>query len=516
MELATSGMIPLIDRYAEEELNIPTAELMGRSGAAVAAAIRELAPKNKPVIILAGRGNNGGDGYAAAVNIFGEYEVTVCDVFSAGQKSDAGRYFMQKYLVLGGKKLNFQPSDEMLRQIGNAGCIVDAIFGTGFKGEMPDILKPLAAAVNEAVGALKIAVDVPLGIDADSGRVSDFAIFADATVELSFIKPGIISYPARSYVGRLIYDDLGIPREIITDRFDFKYHMIDGEWIRRNMKKREENSNKGSFGRVLMITGSKKYRGAAHLTLEAALRGGAGLVSFLGASELTGELIQKYPEAIYKKTGDAAEMTPEKAAEISEHSASYTVTLVGSGSDNTKGLLSLVLTLLSAKGGALVLDADALNALADAGEMGRRAIKEACREVVITPHPLEFARLLGVSVAEVQERRLDLAMSFAEEHGCIVVLKGAGTVITDGNETYINSTGSSALAKAGSGDVLAGFISSFAAQSKTDLLKSVAISVYFHGLAGDALAERYSEYGVTPSDLPAEIGKLLAKAAKEL
>ena len=516
MKLATSAMIPLIDKYAEEVLNIPTTVLMERSGNAVAAAVREIAPKDKPVIILAGRGNNGGDGYAAALKLTGEYDVTVYDVFSAGQKSDAGKYFMQKYLEVGGKKEDFQPSSDCLSQIKKAGCIVDAIFGTGFKGEIPEILKPLVTAVNEAHGARKIAVDLPLGIDADSGSVGDFAICSDITVALSFIKPGTVSYPARSYVGRLIYDTLGLPREAITDKFDFKYHMIDGEWVSRNMKKREENSNKGSFGKLLMITGSKKYRGAAHLTLEAALRGGVGLVSFLGNSELTGGLMQKYPEVIYKNMGDAAEMTAENLAETVRLSKSHSMTLVGSGSDNTDGLRALVLALLSAEGGPLILDADAINALADAGEKGRAAIKESKREVLITPHPLEFARLLGVTAAEVQRNRIDLAKCFAREHGCTVILKGAGTVITDGDEVYINSTGSSALAKAGSGDVLAGFTASFSAQNKTDLLKSAAISVYFHGLAGDSLKEKYSSYGVTPSDLPTEIAKELAKHEKEL
>lgn len=510
MKLATSKMISMIDKYSKDELGIPISELMDKSGEAVAKVIRERAPKNKPVVILAGKGNNGGDGYAAALKIMNDYDVTVYDIFSAGQKTEEGRAFLNEYLKNGGKKINFAPTKEILANIKTAGCIVDAVFGTGFHGEMPEEIRPLAITIRESVEAQKIAVDVPLGINADNGSVSEFAISVDATVELSFVKPGIISYPARSYVGKVIYDDLGLPRDKITEKFTFKYHRVDKDWINRNLTPREENSNKGTFGKLLMITGSKKYRGAAHLSLEAALRGGVGLVTFAGVPELISELSQKYPEAIYRKITDIENITSSEVDEIIKLSASHSATLIGSGSDNTDGLLTLTLGLLSSEGGALILDADAINALASIGEDGAKAIKEAKREVMITPHPLEFARLAGSDVASVQLSRLSIAEKFAKENSCTVVLKGAGTIITGGEEVYINVAGSSALAKAGSGDVLAGFIGAFAAQNKTTLTKSAAISVYYHALAGDSLAVEYSSYGVTPSDLPKEIARQLA------
>ncbi|MBE6644869.1 MAG: NAD(P)H-hydrate dehydratase [Ruminococcaceae bacterium] len=515
MKLARSAMISKIDTYSKEELGIPIKSLMEKSGTAVANVIKERAPKGKYIVILAGKGNNGGDGYAAAVQIMDEYHVTVYNIFDGGQKSQEGREFLEEFRSRGGKILNFEPTEEILSHIKNAGCIVDAVFGTGFHGEMPESIRPLAITIRESVEAEKIAIDVPLGINADNGTVSDFAISVGATVELSYIKPGIISYPARSYVGKVIYDDLGLPKEEIEKFFPFKYHMIDSRWASRNLPVRESNSNKGTFGKLLMITGSKKYRGAAHLSLEAALRGGVGLVNFLGTHELVSELSQKYPEAVYTEVKDLCDFDGDDIQRVVKMSASCTATLIGSGSDNTDGLLRLTLALLDSEGGTLILDADAINSLASIGKDGIKAIKNSKREVVITPHPLEFARLYGTEVALVQQHRLESAEGFAMENSCIVVLKGAGTIITDGGEVYINSAGTSALAKAGSGDVLAGFLAALVAQMKGSVRNAAALAVYYHALAGESLAEEYSSYGVTPSDIPCEIARQLAKTHRK-
>jgi NAD(P)H-hydrate epimerase len=515
MKLAGSKMISKIDEYSKNELGIPIKALMKKSGEAVARVIRERTKKGRRVVILAGKGNNGGDGYAAAIDIMNDYDVTVYDIFSAGQKTAEGKEFLEEFVSLGGRIVNFEPTEEILSHIRSAGCIVDAVFGTGFHGEMPEDIRPLAITIRESVEAQKIAIDVPLGINADNGSVSDFAISVGATVELSYVKPGIVSYPARSYVGRVVYDDLGLPKDILSEKFDFRYNMVDSAWVKAALPKREDNTNKGSFGKLLMITGSKKYRGAAHLSLEAALRGGTGLVNFVGSSELVSELSQKFPEAVYTQIGDIAALPDGEISRIVGLSSKHSATLIGSGSDNTDGLLKLTLALLSAEGGPLILDADALNALSSIGKEGRDAIKNAKRRVIITPHPLEFARLYGTEVALIQEHRLESAEAFAKENSCIVVLKGAGTVVTDGDTVYINSSGSSALAKAGSGDVLAGFMASLIAQGKTDIDKAAAIAVYIHAKAGEVLAEEYSSYGVTPSDLPCEIARRIAVFEKE-
>lgn len=513
MKLAVSSKISKIDEYSNTSLGISIEELMDRSGAAIERVVRKKVNKGTNVVLLCGKGNNGGDAYAAAVRLFSDYDIVIYDIFSAGQKSPEGRHFREKYISLGGIIKNYSNTEETFYEIKTSSCIIDAVFGTGFHGEMPENLRPLAIAIRETVGAYKIAVDVPLGINADNGSVSDFAITVGATVELSYIKPGIVSYPARAYVGEIFYDDLGLPMELLCEKFEFKYNTIDKKWASQNLPIRPDNSNKGSFGKLLLITGSDKYRGAAYLTAEASLRGGVGLVSHLGTESLSSGLVDKYPEIVYHTFSEDGEGI-EKAISLSQKHA---VTLIGSGSGNTDFVRQLTCELLSTEGGALILDADAINAIALLGQEGIALIKNSKRKLVLTPHPLEFARLIGEDVASVQQHRLELSRRFAKENKCILVLKGAGTIVTDGVETYINTSGSSALAKAGSGDVLAGLVSALAAMmDKTDLIRAVALAVYYHGAAGDSLSENYSSYGVTPSDLPLEIARQIAKTENEI
>lgn len=512
MKLALSSLISEIDKYAAEVIGTPLIDLMGRSGAAVESAVRSYTKEGGFVVILAGSGNNGGDGYAAAVRLMKDYRVKVFDVFSKGKRNAEGQHFLNLFREQNGEIENLILSDAQKQQIKSAACIVDAVFGTGFRGQIPETVRELATVVSESVGAKKIAVDVPMGVNADDGSVDVSAASMHATVELSFIKPGIVSYPARSYVGRIIYDDLGLPRERIEKHFDFKYRLIDEEYAKKHLPRREENSSKGSFGKTLLITGSAKYRGAGRLSLEAALRGGAGLVTYLGQEELVNDFSREYPEAIYK----SAELSdPGAAALATELSTVHSSTLIGSGSGNSAATARITEALLSSDGGVLVLDADAINALAAERDNALTLIKNAKRPVILTPHPLEFSRLSGNDVATVQRKRLAMAIRFAAENRCVLVLKGAGTIVTDGHDVYINKSGSSALSKAGSGDVLAGFIASLAASGAAPKV-AAALAVYYHGAAGDSLAEELSTYGVTPSDLPKEIARMIAKTQEAL
>ena len=509
MLLALSEQIEKIDRYSSSVLGIPLITLMERSGRAVAGVLRENVKEGARVVILAGGGNNGGDGYALASIISEEYDCTVFDVFCKGQRSDEGIAFRDKYIKSGGKLVSRELTSHDLEFIKNSDCIVDAVFGTGFKGAMPKSISSLIACINSSTCAYKIAIDVPLGVNADDGSISEsYACSVDVTVALSFIKPGLVCYPARPFVGRIVYDSLGLPKDRIMSDFSFRFNLIDGELASSMLPVREENGSKGSFGKLLSVTGSDKYRGAAHLSLEAALRGGVGLVTYYGTGELCRELSMKYPEAIYHKSGEIA-LSDTDVDRICELSSAHTAVLIGSGSSVTSQLYLLVKKMLKTEGPPVILDADAINALAENREEALLLLKNSPRRVVLTPHPLEFARLYGTDVASVQSKRTTLAIEFAASYNVILVLKGAGTIVTDGEHVYINSTGSSALSKAGSGDVLAGFLASVVA-SGADCLSASSLSVYYHGLAADALACQLSAYGVTPSDLPREIARQLA------
>ena len=516
MKLALSEKISQIDKFCAKKLGIPTRLLMEKSGHAVAKVIRDRVAPGQSVTILAGRGNNGGDGYAAACELMSDYSVLIYDVFGVGQNSNSGKSFYDEFIAKGGTVKPLSTDKATLDFIKNSAVIVDAIFGTGFHGEVPEDLRPLAIAIRESVSAIKIAIDVPLGINADNGSVSDFAINVNATVELSFIKPGIISYPARAFVGDIIYDSLDIPMDKIYESFDFKYGSITSRELSSLIPERDKNSHKGTFGKLLMIVGSERYKGAAHLSVEAALRGGVGLVSYLGIPELCDALAAKYPETVFyssRPTEDYTESDIENAVSLS---LGHSATLIGSGSSNTKGLFKLTAALLSLEcDSPLILDADAINALAESGEEGRAALKGAKRPVILTPHPLEFSRLFGLGVSDVQQNRLSSVEKFIEEYNVSLVLKGAGTIIADSDEIYINTSGSSALAKAGSGDVLAGLVGALAAQPSFSPSLAARAAVALHGFAGDRLSGEYSTYGVTPSDLPLEIARIISEIEKE-
>ncbi len=509
MKLVTSSQISEIDVYAKNTLGLPMEELISRAGRAVARAVAERIEKGGHVVILAGRGNNGADGYAAAIELMRDYEVTVYDVFQAGQKSDAGRFFLEAFKSAGGLVLPLTEEEESRMNLAGASCIVDAIFGTGLRGEIPENLRRLAKAVKAAVGVQKIAVDVPLGVNADDGSVTEDAIYVGATVELSFIKVGIVSYPARSFVGDIVLDDLGLPTEKIEQVLSFPNRLIEKNWVYQNLPVRESNSHKGTFGSLMVVTGSETYRGAAALSIESALRGGVGLIRYFGTEELCKELLSRFPEVIYEKTASFEQMSAAQVQALCEASAAHRATLIGCGSGQSAGLEALVRALLTVEGGPLILDADAINSLALHREEGLSALKNAKRPVVLTPHPMEFSRLSGLSISEIQKHRIKNARAFAKEYGCILVLKGAGTLVTDGSELYINHTGSSALAKAGSGDVLAGFLASLAASGCAPVC-AAALAPYFHGRAADSLAKEFSSFGVIPSDLPQQMARELA------
>ena len=270
-----------------------------------------------------------------------------------------------------------------------------------------------------------------------------------------------------------------------------------------NLPKRPSNANKGSFGKVLLYVGSEKYRGAAHLAAEAALRSGVGYVGFFGEGDLALELRMRFPELIFHEKCNKH----VGVSSFFDISARYSAILTGCGSDISKEYFDELRELLSSDGSPLVLDADAINTIA--AYSGREYIRASRRTVILTPHPLELSRLTGRSVDGIQSNRLRTAEEVARDLGVILLLKGQGTIVTDGRVSYLNSTGSSALAKAGSGDVLAGLVAGLLAYSKKPL-EAVALAAYLHGRAGDTLAEEYSNYGVTPSDLPKAVAKELS------
>ena len=503
-------MIAAIDRYAIDTLGISEETLIRRAGEAIADAILEYGIKeNASVLIFCGGGNNGADGYAAALSLGARgFHPAAVDVFGRRQRSEGGRAVLAAYTEAFGAPCR----PEVLSDLPTADVLVDAMFGTGFSGELPEKGCAVARYMN-GTDALRVAVDLPFGVDAAEGGICEEALRADLTVVLSFMKKGLLSYPARECCGSLVLKDIGLDIDSVHAAFPALEDAVDDDYVRARLPRRRANSHKGSYGKALLIAGSSRYRGAAHLATHAALRCGVGLLSLMSEECVAVSVGKKLPEAIYRVMPPMAAWGDAELQEAIAACEGMDAILIGSGSGKSEMLRRLVLALLARDGAPLILDADAINVLAERREAALSALANAKRSVLLTPHPLEFSRLSGIPMAEVQASRMRCARTFAEQTGAAVLLKGAGTVIASRDGVSVNTSGSSALAKGGSGDVLAGIVTAFTAQG-ANAHEALAMAAYLHGKAGESLAEELSEYGVLVSDLPRQTAVEIRKILK--
>ena len=277
---------------------------------------------------------------------------------------------------------------------------------------------------------------------------------------------------------------------------------ITEEWVRQHLPKRDIKGNKGSFGKLFAVIGSAEYKGAAHLALEAALRGGVGYTHVAVADDqLYNTLLCRFPEAIYHRIESLDKCTVPPTCDT---------VLIGCGCGVSEELYRFILSVLFSSVSNVILDADALNSVAKYASDPKEVLTRVGKNVVITPHPLEMARLLRESVERVEEDREGVAEAFARATGATVILKGYNTAVASADALMVFTTGTSALAKAGSGDCLAGFLASLIATGLTDPNTAAAIAVFIHGMAGDMLSRSLSDFGVTPSDLPRKMAEVVA------
>ncbi len=509
MYLAEPARISEMDAYASASLGIPVRELMSRAGEALAEETARRLPAGAKIIILAGPGNNGGDGYAAALGLAERgFCVRICDVLGIGQKNEAGQYFAALAAERVGAPLKLEElTDEELYA---SDAVIDAIFGTGARFMLPyEIMMLMTRIANAPPSLLRVAADAPTGIDGDFGRANRMSFRADLTVTFSFGKRGMFAYPARDYCGEIVISDIGLPLQELQRQFPPHGLLLDGELAASMLPRRPKNTHKGSFGRFLVLAGSQKYRGAAALATTAALRAGAGVVTLAASESVLDLALSRSPELLTLPMPDFDRMDRDDLKELFAASERASALLIGCGSGASVALGGFLWELFSTEGAPLVIDADGLNSLALHREESLHRLSRAKREIVLTPHPLELARLVGSTAEDIQAARIAAAESLAEKVGVTVVLKGAGTVIaTPGELIVLNPTGSSALAKAGSGDVLAGMLGAFLAEGVSPHF-AASLAVYLHGAAGDALAAELSEFGVLPSDLPHAAAKIL-------
>ena len=488
MKLVTAKEMKALDMQAQNDYAMPGILLMDNAAQAVAEAVHEalVAIEGERVVIFCGAGNNGGDGLGAA-RWLQSYGVSV-RVFLVGAAPDAvqgdAAIELAMFTKAGGRVEALSTEDDwVLAELAasKADLLVDALLGTGFHGELEGDVLRACELLNKSEKYI-LAVDIPTGVNADNGAVCEQAVRADHTVTMALVKTGLLLYPGREYCGDIELADISMPVKLVEDYKSDKYRLTD-EIVRELLPLRKANAHKGDAGRVVICAGSPGYTGAAALASDAAVKAGAGLVSLYTplssrdvlAIKLTEVMVHGLLERMPGILGGGA------ASDVASSAEAADVLAIGPGLGTSESTQEAVRTILQKITTPVVIDADALTALAGHTEI--LAAMQAPK--VLTPHPGEMARLTGLEIAEIEADRINVAKKYAEQWQAIVVLKGAPTVIGCPNGTvYVNSTGNSSLATGGSGDVLTGIIAGLAAQ-EISLQEAAICGVYLHGLAAE-------------------------------
>jgi hydroxyethylthiazole kinase-like uncharacterized protein yjeF len=510
MRVLNAAQMRDADRQTIDEIGIPSMVLMENAGrqvvAALEAAYDDLADRH--VAVLCGPGNNGGDGFVVARTLHQRgIDVSIFVIATmAAIKGDA-RLNLE---ILGRLGLTVvEISDEQawdlhFSEISQCELIIDAIFGTGLRSALTGMLETVAADVN-ASGIAVVAVDLPTGLSADRAEAIGECIRAAMTVTLAAPKLPLVLPPSESLAGSIVVADIGIPPEVLDNLPGPRLELLTREGMREILQPRESDSHKGDYGHVLVIAGSRGKTGAAHLAAIGALRSGAGLVSIAtprGAQPIVAAMGAEYMTV---PLDENAEGTVAAGALETVLDLEQDVIVAGPGLGLGPDVTVFVQELVAQSQGPLVLDADALNALASDPDRLQNG-GEGSRAIVITPHPGEMARLANTSVDEVQASRLDVARDFAVQHQIYVVLKGYRTLIaTPDGKVFINPLGNPGMATGGTGDVLAGVLAAWLAQL-LDAEAACKIAVYLHALAGDLAEADEGEVAMTAGDLSAHLG----------
>ncbi|MBP3581108.1 MAG: NAD(P)H-hydrate dehydratase [Clostridia bacterium] len=493
--------IKLADSLAGSEYGISELTLMKNAASACFNALYGKISSKDSIVILCGKGNNGGDGYELCRILKKEwFNVTCINVFDCEPSTQTAKAVYNNLLTEG---VTILTSNEAPIAIKNASVIIDAIFGVGFYGsiEKNSTTAKLISLCNSNDNCLRVAIDAPSGINCLDGTVKGTAFSAHLTLTLAFYKTGTLSYPAREYCGKIQLLKIGFPKEL-EEKIPKHALIPDFEYIKSVLPKRPANTHKGNYGRLLMFCASEFMTGAGILAANAALRSGVGLLNIARDIHTLKILQHHLTEPVFSPIDTASESAENDLISLSQKA---TAILIGCGLGNCEHDKKAVFSLISTSQKPIILDADGINAVSQ----NIMVLKEAKEVAILTPHPLEFSRLTGKSVEEIQADRINLATSFSKQYGCVLILKGACTVIAGPEgELAVCTCGGAGLSKGGSGDVLAGLCSSLRAQGMS-AFDSAVCSVFLHAKAADILSSEISSSGFLPSDLPLAIAKLL-------
>lgn len=518
MLVVTSEQMRELDRLTIQRYGVASLTLMERAGEGIAAAILKHFGRNakKGVVIVAGKGNNGGDGFVVARLL--KKKRIPCEVALLARQDELSQdatHNLRAFLKLKGKVTEIAGGNlELLSQrLSRNGLIVDAILGTGMKNDVRGLFADAIALMN-AAGLPIVAVDIPSGLDTDTGTPLGAAIQAEMTVALGYPKLGEVIYPGLNFVGNLVVADIGIDPRAVAEVAP-QTELLEREPISWLVPRREADTHKGTYGHLLVCAGSRGKTGAAILACRAAMRSGAGLVTLAAPRSLNSIFATSLVEVMTEPLRENAreeEIEPLSDDEWRTLLERKNALLFGPGigvNDATRNALCWLLRNLAMP---WVIDADGLNNLAL--ELNR--LRHAKTPPILTPHPGEMARLAGKDSAAVNADRVGIARAFAVEHRCNVVLKGARTVIASADgKVFINPTGNPGMASGGMGDVLAGILAALLGQglSAEDAMK---LGVYLHGFVGDGVAAAQGEIGLIASDIIDGLPAGLSALAKQI
>lgn len=535
-KVTTAAQMRNMDRIAMHGIYaIAPAVLMENAGHAVAERAGAWLEgwDGKDVVLFCGKGNNGGDGFVIARHILAAGARTY--VYVLGQEEDYSQEARQHLHTLQQLAddetclLLPAPQSEadwqvLQKRLLASSVVIDAMLGTGFHGSLRQPIASIVAEVNAAAAAgavTVIAVDMPTGVNSDTGAVSngdddeDGPLFADMTVTFGALKRGLVLYPGRACAGHVEVDPIGMPGPLLMQLEEDPAYLLQESDIAEIVVPRSPDSHKGTHGTIAIVTGSSQMAGAALMAAHGAVRSGAGKVFLHVPGATAPYCIGVQPEIMVRGVGTGDHFTAADADEIIAESKNWSVLAMGPGMGRDAGTKAFLLKVLEAAACPIVLDADALNLLA--GE--KALIASRGSRIIMTPHLAEFSRLSGLSMTEIKADPIAAARHFASEWKVNLVLKGAPTLIVSARtgNVYINSTGNAGMACGGMGDVLTGMIAAMTAhQGMSDLCSAACAGVYLHGAAGDACRKAHGPYGFTPMETADALPGVLASLEEDL
>ncbi len=460
------------ERIAIEEKGVPSLLLMENAARGIADKVLDMGAGS--ALIFAGKGNNGGDGLAAARLLMAS-GVNVKVIF-IGDKERATHDCLINLAMLESCDADISYNDTSCT-IGHYDIVIDALVGTGLKSKLNGTYIDIVEKINKKA-KLVLSVDCPTGVNCDTGEDYGIAVNADVTVTFHLPKRGLLLYPAYSHVGKLVVKHIGIPCTTASDCF-----MLDGKNI--HLPVRKSYSNKGTYGKVLFVSGSDTMAGAAVINGRAAYKAGAGLVNICTTDHVADVVHSTLPEAVTSRRGSI------------DHDYGN-VTVIGSGIGISDDSRRMVRAVTEKTKRPIVADADALNIMAEDKSL-------ISFNGVITPHIKEMSRLTGLDPDYIKSNMIETALDFARKYNVVVLLKDAHSVIASpGGKICINTTGTPAMSKGGTGDCLAGLIAGLIAQGM-DVFDAACLGAYINGLAGEMAAHRKGEYGVLATDITENI-----------